>query len=60
MAKLNLTWDNLDLQAREEILTEACVQSRFAHYKWHEIDYWLRDIIMDSIELRSKGTVTIR
>lgn len=56
---LTLNWDNLDTQTREEILSGACLNSRFAHYDWHEMEEWLRDIITDNIKLRSKNTVSI-
>jgi hypothetical protein len=34
---LKLKWDTLDIQAREQILSNACLQSRLAHYEWVEI-----------------------
>ena len=56
---LKLRWNTLHKQTREEILLNACIQERFQHYEWEEIDDWLKALIIENMELRSKGTVTI-
>ena len=56
---LKLNWDTLDKQTREEILLNACIQERYQHYAWNEIDKWLQCIITDNMEARSKQMVTI-
>ena len=57
---LELNWDTLDKQTRTEILTNACIQERFQHYDWNELEEWLHDLIIDNMEMRSKQTVTIK
>jgi len=56
---MKLHWDGLDSQSKEEILGNACVNSRHVHYEWMEMDYWLRDIIRENMEKRSHGNVTL-
>ncbi len=60
---ITLHWDTLgtgeNKQVREEICTGACVNERMAHYDWDELDIWLRDILNDSLKLRSKGAVQL-
>uniref|UniRef100_A0A6M3LS29 Uncharacterized protein n=1 Tax=viral metagenome TaxID=1070528 RepID=A0A6M3LS29_9ZZZZ len=56
---LHLEWNTIGLQAREELLCGACINTRFAHYEWEEIDLWLRKLISKSLALRSKRTVVI-
>ncbi len=57
---LKLNWDTLDKQTRVEILTNACIQERFQHYEWNELEGWLQVLITDNMELRSRQTVTIK
>ena len=56
---LELHWDTLDTQTKEEILSAACVNERFQRCEWEEMDTWLRAIIIDSLETRSHSTVTM-
>jgi len=56
---LSLHWDKLQQDTREEVLAGACLNQRFAHYSWAEMEEWIRTIIKDNISTRSKGTVEI-
>ena len=56
---LTLHWDGLDNQSKEEILLNACINTRHIHYEWMEMDNWLRDIIRGNMEDRSHGKVTL-
>ena len=56
---LKLHWDNLDKQSRTEILCGACIQERFQHYEWDEMDDWLKCLIKETTEVRSGGTATV-
>ncbi len=47
---LELNWDTLDKQTRTEILTNACIQERFQHYDWNELEEWLHDLIIDNMD----------
>lgn len=54
-----LKWDNLNQQSRTQILQNACLQPKFAQFKWNEIEDWIRFMIKDNLEVRSKKTVSI-
>jgi hypothetical protein len=56
---LNLKWDNIDFDTKVQILSNACLNTRFAYYKWDEIEEWIQFMIKDNMEVRSKKTVTI-
>lgn len=56
---LELHWDTLDSQTKEEILSKVCVNEKFRHYEWCELDNWLQLIITDNLETRSHKTVTL-
>ena len=54
-----LQWENLHIMSREEILATACVNTRFAHYDWDELEVWMRVIIQETLSLRSGGLVKL-
>jgi hypothetical protein len=56
---LKLQWDNLNMDLKEQILSDACINSRFAYYEWCELDEWLKAILIDNINMRSKNTVSL-
>ncbi|KKK79405.1 hypothetical protein LCGC14_2833870 [marine sediment metagenome] len=56
---MNLHWDTLHEQSREEILANACINTRFAHYEWDEMELWIQQIIKANMQFRSRGTVLI-
>lgn len=56
---LALVWDKLHLQSKEDILGRARLAQKLKHYKWVEIDGWIKRIITLSIEGRSRSIVTI-
>ncbi len=56
---LELHWDTLDAQTKEEILSNACINERFQHYEWGELDNWLKLLILENFERRSRSTSTI-
>ena len=56
---MKLNWDNLHFQTREEILLNACINTKLAHYDWDEIDIWLQEIINKNLLLRSGGLVNL-
>ena len=57
--RINLKWDSIDQQSREEILSGACLNSRFAYYEWCELEMWIQEIVLDSLKRRSHNTVTV-
>ncbi len=59
MRTLALRWDEAHKQTRCEILGSACLNERYQHYEWEDLETWIQDIIVDSVSLRSKGTVTV-
>jgi len=56
---IELHWDTLDNQTKEELLSNACLQERLRHYEWSEFDNWVKLLIIDNLEKRSHSTVTI-
>ncbi len=56
---MKLYWNTLHQLSREEILGNACLQSRFAFYEWEELDEWIRDIIQENVLARSGGLVQV-
>lgn len=56
---MKIHWDDLHRLSREEILSGACVNTRFAYYDWDELEEWLRGIIQENLSLRSGGLVSI-
>ena len=55
--KVILHWDELHTMSREEILSGACINSRFAYYAWDEIENWMKAIIQSTLANRSNQTV---
>ena len=56
---LELHWDTLNHLTKDELLSGACLQGGLRHYEWNEIDRWLQQLIIDSLERRSHSTTTI-
>ncbi len=56
---LELRWNTLHNQTKEEILSNACINERFQHYEFMEMEEWERLILVDSMEKRSHHTVTL-
>ncbi len=56
---MKLLWDNCHKQTREGILSNACINTRFANYEWDELEEWLKVLIQDNLLLRSGGLVSI-
>ncbi len=59
VGQLTLRWDDLHKQTRREILDGACLNERYQHYEWQELETWIQQIITDNVVLRSKGTVEV-
>lgn len=57
--KLKLNWNTLHKMTREEILSGACINTKFANYEWCEIETWLQLLIIECLEERSRQTCTI-
>jgi hypothetical protein len=57
--KMKLNWDKLDVQSREEICWGACISEKLTSKSWKELDEWLRVLLADSIEKRSKGKLQL-
>ncbi|MEP6663522.1 MAG: hypothetical protein ABJC04_07635, partial [Verrucomicrobiota bacterium] len=58
-APLKLKWDELNVQSREEFCQGACVVTKLASKRWHEIESWLQFSLADSIQRRSKGRLQL-
>jgi hypothetical protein len=56
---LKLHWDSLDHQTKEQILFYACVNERYQHYEWSELEQWLKGLIVSALELRSNNATTV-
>ena len=56
---MKLIWDNCHQLTREEILSNACINTCFAYYEWDELDEWLQVIIQENLLTRSGGLVSI-
>ena len=56
---MELNWNNLHLQSREEICIGACVSVKLARALWEELEPWLQGMLASSIEKRSLGRVSL-
>ena len=55
---VTLHW-NGSHELREQLLSNACMQSRLAYYEWDELEEWERELIREQLETRTNLTVTI-
>lgn len=56
---MTLHWNDLHILAREELLYGACINTRFAHQEWEELEDWLKILIQGSLERRSNKLVSV-
>ena len=56
---LELKWDDMSLELREHLLCKACINTRYAHYEWSEIENWIQNLVLDTLHSSSKNTVTV-
>jgi very-short-patch-repair endonuclease len=56
---VNISWDSLHPQSRQEVLHGAGFQTNLANKKWGEFQDWERQTLLDSINRRSKGKTSL-
>ncbi len=56
---VNLEWDSLHKQSREELLSGAGMQLKLADKKWSELDPWIQGLLKESLKGRSSGKVAL-
>jgi hypothetical protein len=56
---LKLNWNELHVQSREEICWGAMISEKLASVRWEEFESWVRMLLADSMERRSRGKVTL-
>ena len=56
---MNLNWDKLHAQTREEFCQGACISVKLAGKSWKELEEWIQVLLAYSIELRSRGKLKL-
>ncbi len=56
---VNMKWDDMHVQAREELLSGAGFNTKLATKKWSELEPWEQELLKESLEGRSKGKVKL-
>ena len=54
---MELNWNNLHHQSREEICLGACVSVKLASKSWDELEPWLQELLIFSFGQRTLGRV---
>ena len=52
---VDLSWDTLHFQSREELLIGAGMHKNLATKKWADLDTWIQKLLEGSLKTRSKG-----
>lgn len=56
---MELNWNNLHLQSREEICVGARVSVKLANAPWDELEPWLQGVLASSVEERTLGRISL-
>jgi hypothetical protein len=50
-----MNWNQLHLQARQEICHGAGIAEKFAGKTWEELESWMKELLADSFNRRTGG-----
>jgi hypothetical protein len=50
----------LHVQSRKEICCGACTSEKLADKSWNALDNWIQELLVYSVELRTKRKVRLR
>jgi hypothetical protein len=53
--KVNMNWNQLHLQSRQEICHGAGISEKIADKTWEELESWMKELLADSFSRRTCG-----